>query len=161
MIRRGCIAIVVTAIYCFSSTYNNPTEQYQLVWHGNIGHGSDILVEHRPCNRMPSLVPDNWCLDDSMVPRYMGDKDDVNKPIDVKLFTYDGFNNCLANKTVVFIGDSRVRYQYMHLASYLKTKKFMKCDDQSPYTNTKNDKECLLTYIDYAGKMVQRINFYD
>ena len=57
----------------------------------------------------------------------MGDKDDMNKSIDVKLYTYDGYNECLASKTVVFIGDSRVRYQYMHLASYLKTKKFMKC----------------------------------
>jgi len=83
----------------------------------------------------------------------MGDNDDVNKSIDVKLYTYDGFAECLASKTVVFIGDSRVRYQYMHLASYLKTKKFMKCDDQSLYKpNTKNDQECLLTYIDYGGK---------
>lgn len=44
-------------------------------------------------------------------------------------YTHAGYENCLANKTIVFIGDSRVRYQFMHLAAFLKTKQRMKCED--------------------------------
>lgn len=50
----------------------------------------------------------------------------------IQHYTHDGYDKCLAKKTIVFIGDSRVRYQFMNLAAFLKSKRFMKCED---YTN--------------------------
>ena len=43
--------------------------------------------------------------------------------------TRRGVDRCLAHKHIVLIGDSRVRYQYMSLASYLATGSWMKCAD--------------------------------
>ena len=60
----------------------------------------------------------------------------------IKDFTHDGFEKCLADKTIVFVGDSRVRYQFLHLASYLKRAQFMKCEDD--YNVSEPDEECLL-----------------
>jgi hypothetical protein len=47
----------------------------------------------------------------------------------IQHYTHEGYDKCLGNKTVVFIGDSRVRYQFMHLARYLNSKKPMRCQD--------------------------------
>ena len=77
------------------------------------------------------------------IPRYNKDlKDEMN----ISYYTHDGYSKCLAGKTLVFIGDSRVRYQYMHLASYMKSKRFMKCSDMSKYqhVDNQNEKECTL-----------------
>ena len=53
---------------------------------------------------------------------------------------------CLANKTIVFIGDSRVRYQYMNLAYFLMSSRFMRCDDHPTCKKglTQPDKDCYL-----------------
>ena len=78
------------------------------------------------------------------IPRYNKDlKDGMN----ISYYTYDGYSKCLAGKKFIFIGDSRVRYQYMHLASYMKSRRFMKCSDMSKYQHVddnQNEKECTL-----------------
>ena len=85
------------------------------------------------CSKVPNLPP-GWCMDDNFVPRYLG-KDIIDQPekdtkkningtstpefttFEVKQYTHDGFQKCLANKILVFIGESRVRYQLMNLIS--------------------------------------------
>jgi len=79
--------------------------------------------------RQTNDVPLGWCLDDHQVPRYIGHEDNN----ELLYYTHNGYEKCLSKKTIIFIGDSRVRYQYMHLVSYLKNKEFMKCQDQEKY----------------------------
>ena len=113
------------------------------------------LVEHHSLDyescKNDSLVPENWCMDMNQIPQYVGyvgkeeeeEEDWPRPPRTIQHYTHEGYEHCLANKTVVFIGDSRVRYQFMHLASYLDTKKRMKCQD---YDNGQgeDDDECFL-----------------
>ena len=49
----------------------------------------------------------------------------------------------LGAKNVVFIGDSRVRYQFMNLAAYLKYERFMKCADVT-INPADADEECFV-----------------
>mmetsp|Transcript_5565 Transcript_5565/g.12678 ORF Transcript_5565/g.12678 Transcript_5565/m.12678 type:complete len:381 (-) Transcript_5565:129-1271(-) len=144
-LRRGVVIAFLTSFFMWP---NAKTEMQT--------NGSEellpLLEKSRPCNKV-SLLPNGWCMDDEMMPRYVGENSEQST--DVQLYTHEGYNKCLANKTVVFIGDSRVRYQYMHLAGYLKSKQFMKCDDQSPYhpENTSNDPECyLIDYESHGGR---------
>ncbi|EJK56536.1 hypothetical protein THAOC_23559 [Thalassiosira oceanica] len=47
----------------------------------------------------------------------------------------DWYEECLAGKTLIFIGDSRVRYQFMHLARFLVHGRSIRCRDfDSPAT---------------------------
>jgi len=99
------------------------------------------------CNNTNEL-PQGWCLDNNAVPRYIDIVNDVHNTssreeetqstIELSRYSVEGFEQCLANKTVVFIGESRVRFQYMHLGLMLKTGKFMNCQDRDSY-----DMECL------------------
>jgi hypothetical protein len=89
-------------------------------------------------------VPNNWCIDNDQTPRYVGNIE--WPPRMIQHYTHEGYDKCLAEKTIVFIGDSRVRYQFMNLAAFLKFKRFMKCHDyininQEP---THYDPECYL-----------------
>lgn len=102
--------------------------------------------------RIVDNLPLGWCLDDNHVPRYLGKVIIANTSItaetafDVLHYTHAGFEKCLAKKTVVFIGESRTRYQFMHLSSFLKSEKFMKCPDRAAYdptVNSRGDDECL------------------
>mmetsp|Transcript_33393 Transcript_33393/g.70192 ORF Transcript_33393/g.70192 Transcript_33393/m.70192 type:complete len:156 (+) Transcript_33393:375-842(+) len=81
-------------------------------------------------------------MTDDNVPRY----NEIESTMNVSYYTHGGYSKCLAGKKLVFIGDSRVRYQYMHLVSYLKNKRFMKCSDQSQYqhVDNENEDECIL-----------------
>jgi hypothetical protein len=92
-------------------------------------------------------IPEGWCLDNVNRVRYVGVHNKLDGNISspatttsIQHYTHDGYDHCLANKTVVFIGDSRVRYQYMHLSDYLNNRRFMTCQDQS----TQPDTECYL-----------------
>mmetsp|Transcript_4174 Transcript_4174/g.7977 ORF Transcript_4174/g.7977 Transcript_4174/m.7977 type:complete len:473 (+) Transcript_4174:2423-3841(+) len=91
-----------------------------------------------------SILPEYWCLDVNHIPRYVaGTRKEIlvdnnnNNTIEIQRwppkiiqhYTHEGYDKCLGNKTVVFIGDSRVRYQYMHLARFLNTKKPLRCQD--------------------------------
>mmetsp|Transcript_7090 Transcript_7090/g.19810 ORF Transcript_7090/g.19810 Transcript_7090/m.19810 type:complete len:238 (+) Transcript_7090:32-745(+) len=91
-----------------------------------------------------TVVPRNWCLDSNSVPRYVGKEEWPPKVI--YHYSHTGYDKCLANKTVVLIGDSRVRYQFMHLASFLNRKEYMKCEDYNTFTSnaTSPSKECYL-----------------
>ena len=128
-----------------------------------------FYVQSKPCAKSSELPP-NWCFDNNKDPHYFpfgassvrtsgvddaGSREYINnyitanETIEIKDFTHDGAQRCLANKTIIFIGDSRVRYQWMNLASFLKRKKFMKCEDD--YNSQEPDKECLLLLHNKAG----------
>jgi len=96
----------------------------------------------------PELMHKDWCLDTDQVPRYIGGmKRTEGLPAVVPHYNHDGYERCLANKTVVFIGDSRVRYQFMHLVSFLGSKRQMRCGDFYKTNNQSSvmaDKECFL-----------------
>jgi len=63
------------------------------------------------------------------------------------------YEKCLANKTVVFIGASRVRYQFMHLVSFLQTQKRMKCKDYGTISSHANipSPECFRIELERHG----------
>ena len=103
-------------------------------------------IEIRSCKPNKQL-PKNWCMDEGGTPRYIGDVSFNN--LEVKRYNHKGFEQCLANKTVVFIGDSRVRYQLMNLAGFLHKSTFMKCQDYKTlatpnYRYTSADDDCYL-----------------
>ena len=112
----------------------------------------NLILDYKSCKNNTAVAPENWCLDADKVPRYAGkegeDEDEDWPPRNIQHYTHTGYEKCLASKTVVFIGDSRTRYQFMHLANYLKTNKRMRCQD---YTSNNNsslpitpDHECFL-----------------
>jgi len=91
-----------------------------------------------------TIMPKGWCLDADRVPRYV---DGGKPPSFIRHYNHKGYEKCLAGKTLVFIGDSRVRYQFMHLASYLVSKRFMRCQDLHSLNNKSGllpDPECYL-----------------
>lgn len=59
----------------------------------------------------------------------------------------------MADKTIVFIGDSRVRYQYLDLAWYLKSEQFVKCFDHTYYRDEgfTPEKECLVIFERFSS----------
>ncbi|VEU36423.1 unnamed protein product [Pseudo-nitzschia multistriata] len=113
----------------------------------NLTKSYELDYESCKASGVDSLVPENWCLDSNNVPRYVGKED--WPPRNIHRYTHGGYEKCLGNKTLVFIGDSRVRYQFMSLASYLQSKEFMKCEDYSMIAEAKNitfspDPKCFL-----------------
>jgi len=44
--------------------------------------------------------------------------------------THAGVEHCLANKSIVFVGDSRVRFQYISMATFLTRGEWMQCQDE-------------------------------
>ena len=116
------------------------------------------LVQAIQCVKTDNL-PDGWCMDGDLKPRYIDIDNNVlsnttadSSSFELKRYTIDGFEHCLANKTVVFIGESRARFQYMHLGLTLKTGQFMNCPDRQGY-----DVECLgiaslATYQSWRGE---------
>ena len=66
-------------------------------------------------------------MDENKTPRYVGKEN--WPPRMIQHYTHEGYENCFANKNIVFIGESGLRYQFLHLAGFLKSKKFMKCSD--------------------------------
>ena len=99
----------------------------------------NLILDYESCKHNTAVAPENWCLDADKVPRYARkeggdegegeDEDEDWPPRNIQHYTHTGYEKCLASKTVVFIGDSRTRYQFMHLANYLKTNKRMRCQD--------------------------------
>ncbi|CAJ1957664.1 unnamed protein product [Cylindrotheca closterium] len=77
-----------------------------------------------------------WCVDTEFrTPRYAAAGPSVAPLLlpqtvhAVPRYTHQGFEKCFANKVVVVIGDSRLRYQFLNLAAFVKYSKFMKCQD--------------------------------
>ena len=88
-------------------------------------------------------------MDNNAVPRYIdivydvhntSSSEETQSTIELSRYSVEGFEQCLANKTVVFIGESRVRFQYMHLGLMLKTGKFMNCQKEiTEFMNTNKE----------------------
>ena len=100
-----------------------------------------------------SSLPKEWCIDQNGSPRYLGH---VSVSYDkttheVKRYIHKGFQKCLANKTIVFIGDSRVRYQLMSLLNFLRRSVFIKSRD---YKQQSPEQDCYLTQRGLSGKYV-------
>eukprot|EP00804_Cyclotella_cryptica_P009886 CCRYP_014182-RA/>CCRYP_014182-RA protein AED:0.26 eAED:0.26 QI:148/-1/0/1/-1/1/1/0/193 len=104
------------------------------------------LIDTLSCEQN-NRIPKQWCLDFSGTPRYVGN---TTVQSSIQRYNHQGFEKCLANKTVVFIGDSRVRYQFMHLIGFLRRKCFMKCQDYDPFGNSSTlDDDCYLIEREY------------
>ena len=89
------------------------------------------------------IVPENWCLDENEVPRYVGMEN--WPPRTIKHYTHAGYEKCFSGKTIVLLGDSRVRYQFMHLAWYLNSQKRLKCEDYHAIDNSiRPDPQCIV-----------------
>ena len=58
--------------------------------------------------------------------------------------TYRGFLECLSNKTIIFSGDSRVRFQFLSLMFYLIHKRWIYCKDESSWGN---ENDCYILWI--------------
>jgi hypothetical protein len=97
-------------------------------------------------------MPDDWCLDTTGAPRYVGRYDDAPQTT-IQHYTNAGYEKCLSGKTIVFIGDSRVRYQYLHLAAFLRLGKWMRCIDYRTLNNDglPPDPECFLINHNLVG----------
>ena len=92
-------------------------------------------------------LPEGWCLNNESMPFYVGHHEQSSQQNKssflVRHYNHQGYERCLANKTLVFIGDSRARYQFMYLASFLQSKKHMKCKDAFPSMKEQQyDDEC-------------------
>ena len=80
-------------------------------------------------------------------------------PSSIRHYNHEGYEKCLAGKTVVFIGDSRVRYRFMHLASFLVSKRFMRCQyfhSLKVKSGMLPDLECYLIDHKHHSKMSDR-----
>ena len=97
-----------------------------------------------------SSLPKEWCMDQNGTPRYIGhaSASDNTTTHEIKRYSQEGFQQCLANKTIVFIGDSRVRYQLMNLLNLLRKSQLKKQD----YQQQSSDKDCYLTQHGLSGK---------
>lgn len=146
VIALSCISIFMLLFRTSFDLENNPSELLS-------------LQESLSCTKNETL-PNGWCMDVNNLPRYvgLGSVNEFNTTTEVRHYTHEGYSKCLANKTVVFIGDSRVRYQYMHLSSYLKSRRMMTCNDRSLYQSKKKpvDAECYL--IDHEHHVVNMGN---
>jgi hypothetical protein len=95
------------------------------------------------------IAGSGWCMDSNHAYRFVGEhQTGIDQATTIRHYSHSGFDKCLANKTVIFIGDSRVRYQYMNLIHYLGTKQFMKCRD---YPNQTDEHACFL--IDHKAHL--------
>jgi hypothetical protein len=144
--------------------------------HGHAGVGGLVINHVLNCTSNDILpLPNGWCLEEeSQTPRYFLDSNTYSSNkvnhhttalsgdslsssssssssspiVTIQHYTHKGYEMCLANKTIVFIGDSRVRYQYMNLAHFLISplSRFMRCDDHPTCKKglIQPDKDCYL-----------------
>ena len=112
-----------------------------------------------PSNCSENKAPRGWCTDmTSNSPRFVGDGSGLVKIKEsnstvVKAYrTLEGYQQCLANKHIVFIGDSRVRYQYITLIDYLRTGQWLRCHDQSLAANETYSPNCFLIDHEHGVK---------
>ena len=106
------------------------------------------MIDNSRCGGNASTVnlPEGWCLlNNESMPFYVGHEPEQSSQnrssFIVRHYNHKGYERCLANKTLVFIGDSRVRFQFLYLASYLQSKRHMKCKDAFPSIEQEDD-EC-------------------
>lgn len=101
--------------------------------------------------KLNNSLPKEWCMDQNSTPRYVGHTSAQPNTTthEIKRYSHRGFQQCLANKTIVFVGDSRVRYQLMNLLNFLHKSRFMKCQD---YKEQSPDEDCYLTQREFSGE---------
>ena len=104
--------------------------------------------------------PYKWALDVNGTMRYLGDGllFDIDGDTSGKMYrTFAGYQKTLANKHVVLIGDSRVRYQYLSLVHFLNNGHWLRCRDYDaipgPENFTSNGKDPDCDLIDDALKV--------
>lgn len=107
---------------------------------------ADYVAKHE-LNCTDNFLPNGWCMEkESKTPRYFFTIN-ANQPVPpqqvVRHYTHKGYEKCLAGKTIVLIGDSRVRYQFLNLAHFLISQSsFMKCRDHPTRNHTTHDPAC-------------------
>ena len=143
-VRVSRVALITCAIVAVSVYNNNNNFNYEYYSLNNDKSLNLHLIQAIQCVKVDNL-PDGWCMDSDLKPRYIDIDNNVlsnatadSSSFELKRYTIEGFEHCLANKTVVFIGESRTRFQYMHLGLSLKTGQFMNCPDLQGH-----DDECL------------------
>ena len=78
-----------------------------------------VRLEH--CQGRNKLAQ-SWCLDSTGTARYTDQTTNItDEAIEKVYWTRHGVEQCLADLSIVMIGDSRVRYQYMALVAFLRT----------------------------------------
>jgi hypothetical protein len=110
------------------------------------------------CNgNSTNRVAQSWCLDTNGKARYwdmgkhsIGTSSKHKWPKEKLYRTRLGYEQCLAKKSIVFMGDSRVRYQYMQLADFLRTGTWMACED---HLDLQPEDRCFL--IDHEHKRIE------
>jgi hypothetical protein len=74
-----------------------------------------------------------WCTDTTRTPRFVQSDELVQFPernVSGKAYrSHAGYLECLSGKHIVFMGDSRVRYQYLALLDFLRNRAWMQCRD--------------------------------
>jgi len=92
-------------------------------------------LDHNHCswNNSDSTLnplPQNWCLDNNQVQGYMGERNGTTYNMGSLFCVKPMLGTNITNKTIVFVSDSGVRYQFMHLVSFLATTRWqMRCQD--------------------------------
>ena len=75
---------------------------------------------------------ETWCFDARGTIRYVDQAHHTHykKAFTLPYRTHAGVEHCLANKHVLFMGDSRVRYQLLDLVDFLQHGVWMQCQDE-------------------------------
>ena len=141
-----CVAVAVTIgllrfLALFLSFLCSPACE---AWERRVPDRRQPLVHLSECMKVDHL-PMGWCMDSDENPRYVGNDGitaENGSGYQIMRYSHSGFQKCLANKTVVVAGDSRTRYQFMHLASFLRAMQFVTCSDQTANV-LREDYECL------------------
>ena len=96
------IVMALMSIIEFKGTYPSLDGEVQVAH--DLRRFVDIIpLSYNSCVSNVS-VPDNWCLDDSNIPRYVGSVvgTEVWPPRTIKHYTHAGYEQCLVDKTVVY-----------------------------------------------------------
>ena len=166
---RNVLLLTIAIIICFLQLFQSRGVVQQPVHATGGGTKTDKHQEHknvsdysldydtRTCTNS-SILPEKWCMDERGTPRYVGyvhnktEEDSSPSKVIQRRYTQEGYENCLTDTTVVFIGDSRVRYQFMNLIDFLLSKQFMKCQDYDS-DDIDPDTACYLIDHEHHKKM--------
>lgn len=104
------------AVFFFSNYYMVTTVAASGTINTNSTTGSGTIWNHtldiQSC--ASSILPGNWCLDTTHIPRYIGTSMEEGKkmheqnsnpphpPPMIQHYTHEGYDKCLGNKTIVF-----------------------------------------------------------
>lgn len=110
----------------------------------NVASSISAVVKQQPlidvvtC-RQSSDLPKHWCIDNTSTTQYTGNIEE-NSSLNIQHYIYNGYEKFQVNRTIiVFIGDSTMRYQFMHLVAFLKYQRLMRCEDHNV---SAADEEC-------------------